>query len=124
MTTNIELPNKINEINCKPKNTISVINELEFDSFKKEHLIKNKLPILLTLINNFPKKYSDNFILPDKSNKKSINLLKKHARQIIKRKIKLLTCRYRILIDRRKTNKNSEKDKFIKSTLLKILAEV
>ena len=83
MMKDIQFPENMMNPNSISKNNLSVINQLEFDSLKKKDLIKNKLPILLTLINNFSEKY---FILP-KNNKKYMEFLKKEAHQIIKRKI-------------------------------------
>ena len=105
MTKDIQFPDNIIKSNCKSKNSLSIINQLELESFKKKDLIKNKLPILLTLINNFPKKYSNYFSLPE-NNEKYLVLLKKQAHKIIKRKITVLTSKYRLLTTKRKKNKD------------------
>ena len=53
-----------------------------------------------------------------------MEFLKKEAHQIIKRKITVLTSRYRLLSNKRKNNNNLEKDAFIKSNLLKMKQKI
>ena len=130
MLQSIQLPQRWIDSGCKSRHLLSVINKLEFDSIPSEQLSKNKLPILLSIINNFPKVYSTHFVAPKKGGKKSKEsktsrtykkferLLKKQAYRLIKRKIKVLTCRYRILIAKKK--QKSQMADLLKPTLLQI----
>ena len=131
MLQSIQLPQRWIDSGCKSRHSLSVINKLEFDSIPIEQLSKNKLPILLSIINNFPKVYSNNFIAPEKGKKKTREsrtykkferLLKKLSYRLIKRKIKVLTCRYRILIAKKK--QNSQIVDLLKPTLLQIKRKI
>lgn len=123
MISNIENSDKIIDSKCKAKHQISIINQFEFDSMKKKDLTKNKLPIFLTLINNFPNKYSKHFGLT-KNNNKTMKILEQQSKDIIKRKIQILTTKYRNLVNKQKKYKDKVEEKFIKYGLLKLKSKI